>query len=109
MRVVPAPVADSHERINVSSPNTKIGLYYFLIRSLTLVARSEAVFWVPSDAGVCLQAKNQVIEFSCPLGWRIIQQQPPVCHCVTQSLAIRDLQLFLRDLILKKVGVPTGV
>jgi hypothetical protein len=34
--------------------------YCFPIRSITLVARSYALFWAPSDAGVCLRAKNQV-------------------------------------------------
>jgi hypothetical protein len=42
-----------HERINVSSPNTRIGLYCFLIRSTTLVARADALFWDPSAANVC--------------------------------------------------------
>jgi hypothetical protein len=39
-----SPPESLHEHINVSSPNTKIGLYCFLISSSTLSSRSNALF-----------------------------------------------------------------
>jgi hypothetical protein len=81
--------------INISSPNTRIGLGILLpIRSITIVARSDALFWAPSDAGVCLRAKTKyILEFwcSCPSEWPIIQQISPICHSIAQTLVGSDL------------------
>jgi hypothetical protein len=67
MRLIPAPVADSPESLlehtNVSSPNTKIGLYYFLSSSSMLSGRSDALFWTQSEAGVHLRAKTRYMSF----------------------------------------------
>jgi hypothetical protein len=52
-----------HARINVSSSNTAIGIYCFLILSIRLVVRYDAFFWTPSYAGACLRARTKYFSF----------------------------------------------
>jgi hypothetical protein len=75
-----------HERINVSTPNTRTGIYCFLIGCITSVARSDALFWAPSEAYVCLRAKTSYLSFDVRVLLNVLQQLPPVRHCVTQTL-----------------------